>query len=185
MKGDDLRALSDDPDEMQTAARGHCRRRSPRPARSSTWTDSPAASSRPNPPSARSASTRIPYSAQYDTLGFGRIEIFTKPGADKLHGDYWMQGNDSPWNAPNPFVHSQPPYHSYMFDGDLNGPLTKNASVFAGIFGQNAVNDAIINAVMLDASNNPVTLHAGDFEHRRARSNFRRASICNGAKCRP
>ena len=99
-----------------------------------------------------------PYSAQYDTLGFGRIEIFTKPGTDKLHGEYWMQGNDSPWNAPNPFVTSQPPYHSYLFDGDLNGPLSKTASVFAGIFGQNAVNDAIINAVVLDAANNPVPL---------------------------
>ena len=43
-----------------------------------------------------------------------------------------------------------------MFDGDLNGPITKNASVFASMFGQNAVNDAVINAVTLDASNHPM-----------------------------
>ena len=27
-----------------------------------------------------------PFSAQYDSLGFGRIEIITKPGGDKLRG---------------------------------------------------------------------------------------------------
>ena len=52
-----------------------------------------------------------------------------------------------------------------MFDGDLNGPLNKTASVFAGIFGQNAVNDAIVNAVVLDASNNPVTLTQAISKH--------------------
>src|SRR6202041_2870613 len=45
-----------------------------------------------------------PYSAQYDQLGWGRIEIFTKPGTDKVHGDAWTSGNDSPFNGRNPFV---------------------------------------------------------------------------------
>ena len=27
-----------------------------------------------------------PFSAEYDKLGYGRIEIFTKPGTDKYHG---------------------------------------------------------------------------------------------------
>ena len=45
-----------------------------------------------------------PYSAQYDDLGWGRIEIFTKPGTDKLHGDLWIEGNDSPLNAKKPVL---------------------------------------------------------------------------------
>ncbi len=157
MKGDDLRALSDDPDEMQTQLEAIAGA----DPETGTQLYVDGFSGGKLPPKSSIREIRInqnPYSAQYDTLGFGRIEIFTKPGTDKLHGDLWMQGNDSPLNSPNPFVKSQPPYHSYMFDGDLNGPLTKTASVFAGIFGQNAVNDAIINAVVLDPSNNPVTL---------------------------
>ena len=153
MKGDDLRALSDDPDEMQTELEAIAG------ADPETGTQFyvDGFSGGKLPPKSSIREIRInqnPYSAQYDTLGFGRIEIFTKPGTDKLHGDYWMEGNDSVFNAPNPFVKSQPPYNSYMFDGDLNGPITKNASIFAGIYGQNSVNDAIINAVVLDASNN-------------------------------
>ncbi|MFC5863262.1 carboxypeptidase regulatory-like domain-containing protein [Acidicapsa dinghuensis] len=93
-----------------------------------------------------------PYSAQYDQLGYGRIEIFTKPGTDKLHGDVWMRGNDSPWNAQNPFVNFQPAYHLFLFDGDLNGPINKKASFFTGAYGQNSVNQAIVNAVTLDTT---------------------------------
>ena len=155
MKGDDLRALSDDPDEMQTQLEAIAG--SDPETGTQMYVD--GFSGGKMPPKSAIREIRInqnPYSAQYDTLGFGRIEIFTKPGTDKLHGEIWMQGNNSPWNAPNPFVQSQPPYHAYMFDGDLNGPLTKNASIFAGIFGQDAVNDAVINAVVLDSANNPV-----------------------------
>jgi hypothetical protein len=52
-------------------------------AASSTSTDSPPESFRPNPRSAKFASTQNPFSAEYDKLGYGRIEIFTKPGTDK------------------------------------------------------------------------------------------------------
>jgi hypothetical protein len=86
------------------------------------------------------------YSAQYDTLGYGRIEIFTKPGTDKLHGNFWNQGNDSPWNAKNPFVTTQPPYYSYQFEGDLNGPISKQMSYFASIYNQNAISDSVVDA---------------------------------------
>ena len=32
-----------------------------------------------------------PFSAQYDSLGYGRIEILTKPGTDKLHGQLFAE----------------------------------------------------------------------------------------------
>jgi hypothetical protein len=98
-----------------------------------------------------------PYSAQYDNLGYGRIEIFTKPGTDKLHGDYWMQGNDSSWNAKNPFVTTQPPYYSYQFEGDVNGPLTKNMSYFTSLYNQNSVNDSVVDATILDPTTHQQT----------------------------
>src|ERR1700733_13810285 len=36
-----------------------------------------------------------PFSAEFDRLGYGRIEILTKPGTDKLHGQIEARGNDS------------------------------------------------------------------------------------------
>ena len=155
IKGDDLRALSDDPDELQTQLQAIAGS----DADTGTQFYIDGFSGGRLPPKSAIKEIRInqnPYSAQYDQLGFGRIEITTKPGADKLHGDYWMQGNDSPWNAPNPFVTTQPPYYMYQYDGDLNGPIRKVASYFASIYGQKGVNDAIINAVVLDPSLNPV-----------------------------
>ena len=151
MKGDDLRALSDDPDELQNQLEAIAGS----DAETGTQFYVDGFSGGRLPPKSAIKAIRInqnPYSAQYDTLGFGRIEIETKPGADKLHGDLWMQGNDSPWNAPNPFVTSQPPYYSYQYDGDVNGPVKKAASYFASIYNQNGVNDAIVNAVVLDPS---------------------------------
>jgi hypothetical protein len=39
-----------------------------------------------------------PFSAEYDKLGYGRIEMFTKPGTDKFHGQVSVQGS-SAFNA--------------------------------------------------------------------------------------
>ena len=155
MKGDDLRALSDDPDEMQTELESIAG--SDGETGAQFYVDGFSGGRLP-PKSAIKAIhiNQNPYSAQYDQLGFGRIEIETKPGADKPHGDLWMQGNDSPWNAANPFVASQPPYHSFQYDGDLNGPINTNASYFASVYNQRGVNDAIVNAIVLDSGFAPV-----------------------------
>ncbi len=155
LKGDDLRALSDDQDELlqqlQAIAGADAE------TGSQLYVDGFSGSKLP--PKSSIKEIRInqnPYSAQYDELGYGRIEIITKPGSDKLHGDLWSQGNDSPWNAGNPFVLTQPPYHSWRYDGDMNGPVRKVASYFASIYGLDAVTDSVVNAVVLDSSLNPV-----------------------------
>lgn len=71
-----------------------------------------------------------PYSSQFDTPGGERIEIITKPGSDRLHGNLVVFGEDSPLNSENPFVRNQPPYSSFFTEGNLNGPLTKTSSWF-------------------------------------------------------
>src|ERR1700761_3448100 len=40
-----------------------------------------------------------PFSAEYSELGFGRVEIFTKPGSNKFHGNINTYGNDDALNA--------------------------------------------------------------------------------------
>jgi hypothetical protein len=153
IKGQDLDALSDDQDELQMQLEAIAG------ADPETGTQFyvDGFSGGKLPPKSSIREIRInqnPYSAQYDSLGYGRIEIFTKPGTDKLHGDLWMQGNDSSFNAQNPFVTSQPPYYSYQYEGDVNGPISKIASYFASVYGQNAVNDSVVDAVVLDANLN-------------------------------
>ena len=95
-----------------------------------------------------------PFSAQYDQVGFGRVEIFTKPGADTWHGDLWTQINDSSFNSRNPFVTTQPPYHSLQLWGDLNGPVTKHSSQFTELWRESSSDDSIVNAFVLDSSLN-------------------------------
>jgi len=153
LKGRDLDALSDDQNELQQQLEAIAG--SDPEAGSQFYVD--GFSSGKLPPKSSIREIRInqnPYSAQYDQLGYGRIEIFTKPGTDKLHGDYWMRGNDSPFNGRNPFVKQQPDYYTYLYEGDVNGPVSKTASYFASVFGQNGQNDSVVNAVILDDSLN-------------------------------
>ena len=130
IKGKDLEALSDDPDELSdelTALAGP----SAGPNGGQIYIDGFTGGNLP--PKSAIREIRInqnPYSAEFDRLGYGRIEILTKPGTDKLHGQFFAMGNDKSFNTGNPFTTNIPDYHSYQFNGTLNGSLSKNASFF-------------------------------------------------------
>ncbi|MGA7155971.1 MAG: carboxypeptidase regulatory-like domain-containing protein [Acidobacteriaceae bacterium] len=96
-----------------------------------------------------------PYSAEYSELGYGRIEIFTKPGTDKFHGQFFVAGNDSAFNTANPFVSVQPPYHSLFVYGDTSGPINKKTSMFLNIQYNDQQVNAIVDATTLDANLQP------------------------------
>ena len=112
LKGKDLDALSDDPDEFSnelTALAGP----SAGPNGGQIYIDGFTGGQLP--PKSAIREIRInpnPFSAEYDQLGYGRIEILTKPGTDKLHGRTFMQGNDDAFNTGNPFTTLIPAYHS-------------------------------------------------------------------------
>lgn len=149
LKGKDLDVLSDDPAEMQMQLQALAG------GDSQFFVDGFSGGKLPPKSSIRAIMiNQSPYSAQYDSPGWGRIEIYTKPGADKLHGMLWMDGNDSAMNSRNPFVTTQPPYYSYAYSGYLNGPIKKVASYFVDVDRRQAVNDSIVNAVVLDSSLN-------------------------------
>ena len=96
-----------------------------------------------------------PYSAYYDTPGFGRLEIDTKPGADKFHGALDFAGTDQPLNARNPFTAEQPPFYQFQTDSNLTGPINRKTAFFAA---QNVVqlaNNAVVNALVLDGGLQP------------------------------
>jgi hypothetical protein len=89
-----------------------------------------------------------PYSAQYPDIGYGRIEVFTKPGSDKLHGRFMAFSNDSSLNAQNPFSGAQPPYYMLILRGNLSGPIGKKTSFFLNGVYNNQQNNSVINAIL-------------------------------------
>ena len=98
------------------------------------------------------------YSAQFDERGNSIIDIFTKPGTDKLHGYVFANGNTDSFNARNPFITAEPAYHTTFVDGNLNGPLGKKTSFFVGGNRNDMENNAAVNAVVLDAGLNSAPL---------------------------
>ena len=146
LKGKDLDALSDDPDELSselTALAGP----SAGPNGGQIYIDGFTGGQLP--PKSAIREIRInqnPFSAEFDKLGYGRIEILTKPGTDKLHGRFFGQGNDDVFNTGNPFTTVIPAYHSYQLNGTLNGALSKTASFFVSVEQRNNQNASIYTA---------------------------------------
>lgn len=88
-----------------------------------------------------------PYSAEYDSLGYGRVEIYTKPGTDHLHGQLNTSGTDNVFNAQNPYTTVEPPYYTVNLDGNLSGSFNKKMSFFlTGTF-FDLQNNAIVDAI--------------------------------------
>ncbi len=97
-----------------------------------------------------------PFSAEYDAIGFGRIEVFTKPGSTKLHGSFEVGGTNQSFNARNPYDGGvQPPYRDLFYQGNLNGPLGGKTSFFLADERSDQQNNAVIHAATLDANDNP------------------------------
>jgi hypothetical protein len=93
-----------------------------------------------------------PYSAEYDSQGFNRIQIFTKPGSDKVHGSATGFGTDSSFDSRNPFSPGPQPFHQFEIDADLEGPIGKKTSFLLGFLRTQIGNSAIVNAETLDAN---------------------------------
>ena len=145
IKGKDLEALSDDPDELSselTALAGPAAG----PNGGQIYVDGFTGGQLPPKSSIREIRiNQNPFSAQYDKIGFGRVEVFTKPGTDKFHGSASLQGNDSSFNSTNPFEGAPIPYHTIFFLGQLTGPLSKNASFTVGGSHRTIQSNSLIN----------------------------------------
>jgi hypothetical protein len=147
--GKDLDALSDDPDELSnelTALAGPAAG----PSGGQIYIDGFTAGELPPKSAIREIRiNRNPFSAEYDKLGYGRIEIFTKPGTEHLHGQFFIQGNPSQLNTGNPFDKNIPDYYSYQYNGTVDGPISKHASYFVSAERRNIQDDAIVDAFRL------------------------------------
>ncbi len=148
LTGKDLEALPDDPDELQSdleALAGP----SAGPNGGQLYIDGFTAGQLPPKSSIREIRiNQNPFSAEYDKLGYGRIEIFTKPGTDKFHGQFSVVGNDSAFNTRNPFLGDaeQSPYDSVIYMGNIGGPINKKTSFFLDVQRRDIDEIAIVDA---------------------------------------
>jgi len=151
ISGKELEALPDDPDELLTDLQALAGP-SAGPNGGQLYIDGFTAGQLPPKESIREIRiNQNPFSAEYDKIGYGRIEVFTKPGTDKYHGQFLIDGNDSAFNSPNPFGGAdQPGYDSELYTGNVGGPINKSASFFLDFQHRNINDLGAIDALVLD-----------------------------------
>lgn len=91
-----------------------------------------------------------PFSPEYDKLGYGRIEITTKAGADQFHGLSYFNLGDSVWNSRDPYAQQKAPFLLREYGGDLGGPINRKLSFFLNVDGAAIDNGANIDTVIID-----------------------------------
>src|SRR5258708_38608708 len=103
MKGKDMEALSAYPDELKSELEALA---GPSAGPNGGQISIDGFPGGTLPPKASIREIRInqnPFSAEYHRLGYGRIEIFTKPRTDQVHGQISLMGNTPGIQSPTPF----------------------------------------------------------------------------------
>jgi len=96
-----------------------------------------------------------PLAAEQDFFGFGRIDVFTKPGTNKFVGQAFMTFNDESLNGRNPFAPNRAPFQTRLYGASFSGPLHAGKSSFFLDFDRREITEnAIVNATVLDSSFN-------------------------------
>lgn len=155
LRGSDLDALPDDPDELAAALQALAGP-SAGPNGGQFFIDGFSGGTIPPKDSIREIRiNQNPFSAEFDRIGFGRVEIFTKPGTDRLRGQAFLSFNDESLNSRNPFAPNRAPYQRRFYTASLSGPVIPKKASFFLSFARNEENgNAVINATILDPAFN-------------------------------
>ena len=155
LKEKDLEALPDDPDELEAALQALAGP-SAGPNGGQIYIDGFTGGRIPPKDAIREIRiNQNPFSAEFERLGFGRIEILTKPGSDKWRGQAFMNFNDESLNSRNPFALNRASSQQRFFGGSVSGPIQKGkSSFFLDISNRRIDNSAVVNALILDPSVN-------------------------------
>lgn len=155
LKGQDLESLSDDPDQLADDLQALA---GPAAGPNGGQIFIDGFSGGDLPPKSSIREIRVnqnPFSAEYDRLGLGRIEIFTKPGTDKFRGQFMAMYSNNDFNSRNPFVAEKSPFDSKFFVGTLSGPVTGKSSFNLNVEHRGMDENAVINATVLDSNLQP------------------------------
>ena len=159
VSGNDLDALSDDPDDLQAdlvALAGP----SAGPGGTQFYIDGFSAGDGVLPSKSSIREIRInqnPFSPEFEAVGYGRTEIFTKPGTDKFRGQIFFNYGNDIFNSRNPFASQKAPFDLKDPGGSFGGALNKRASYFVDLDRRQTNNGSVINAVIVDPKTMAIT----------------------------
>ncbi len=129
LKEEDLEQLPDDPDDLQADLEALA---GPAAGPNGAQFFIDGFSGGQLPPKSTIREIRInsnPFSSEYDRPGFGRIEILTKPGTDKFHGQVFVNYGNKVFDSRNPLLTTARPDYEYeQYSANLGGPISKKAS---------------------------------------------------------
>jgi hypothetical protein len=141
LKEEDLEQLPDDPDDLQADLEALA---GPAAGPNGAQFFVDGFSGGQLPPKSSIREIRInsnPFSAEFDSPGFGRVEILTRPGTDNFHGTAFIQYGDRDFDSRNPLLQAKPPgYSSRLITGNIGGPLSKKSSFFLD-FNQRSIDE--------------------------------------------
>lgn len=157
LKDKDLDALPDDPDDLEQALQALAGGAAG-PNGGQIYIDGFTGGNVPSKDAIREIRiNQNPFSAEYDRLGFGRIEILTKPGSDKWRGQAFFNFGDSALNARNPFSLNKADSQRKFFGANISGPIVKNKASFFLAFDNRMIDDGeTVNATVIDSGFNIV-----------------------------
>ena len=159
LRGEDLQALSDDPDDLAADLQALAGP-SAGPNGGAIFVDGFSGGQLPPKESIREVRiNQNPFSPEYDKLGYGRIEIFTKPGADKYRASLQYNFARDFWNTRNPYSAQKAPFLLNELENSGGGPLGKRASFTLDVVRNMVDNGSITNGIRVD----PATLATQPF----------------------
>lgn len=161
IRGEDLEALPDDPEELLSVLRQMA---GPSVGAGDVQVFVDGFRERGRiPPRSAIREIRInsnPFSAEFREPGRGRIEILTRPGTDMFRLNGFFDFNDESLNARNAFAPVRAPLQIRRYGGFFSGPLLRNrASFFAELQRRELDENETVRATILD----PVTLEPTPF----------------------
>ena len=150
IKGEDLEALPDDPDDLSDALQALAGPGAG-PNGGQIYIDGFSGGQLPPKESIREIRiNQNPFSAEFDRLGFGRIEILTKPGTDKLHGMVSLNDANAALDSRNPLAANKPDYSNRMISANLGGSLNHKTSFFLDFNRRDITDNLITHATYVD-----------------------------------
>ena len=164
LTAEDLQGMADDPDDFKRQLQVLAASSGGAPGQAIITVDGFQNSSA-LPPKSSIASIRVNpdmFSAEYDRPPYqgGRVEIFTKPGRDSLHGALFFTDSDSALNATDPFALTGTPAGKRRYGFELGGPIRKQKSDFFLALERRDIHEFnVVNAVVLNSQDEETPLN--------------------------
>ncbi|HTA45523.1 MAG TPA: carboxypeptidase regulatory-like domain-containing protein [Bryobacteraceae bacterium] len=155
--GNDLQSLADDPDDLEADLQALAGP-SAGPDGNEIFIDGFSGGQLPPKQSIREIRlNQNPFAPEYDKLGLGRIEIFTKPGTDAWHTSLGYNFGTDGWNSRNPYAAQKAPFLLQETENNFSGPISKRTSFTLDLNREAVDNGSVSNGVTLNPQSLAIT----------------------------